>query len=66
MTIYDFDARRFYDIYAVTIKARDRICGGTPKNPDLLRGWIAATTEHDDATTTQQEQEARAALLNPT
>ncbi len=63
---HDFAPRAIYDVYTVTITLRDRLCGGTPKNPDLLRGWIAATTGHDDETTTQQEKDAREALLEPT
>jgi hypothetical protein len=60
-----FSTDDLYDRYHVTIQFRDRVCGGTPKNPELLRSWIAATTEHDDATTTAQEKEAREALLEP-
>jgi hypothetical protein len=63
---HNFDARELYDIYRVEIQFVDRVCGGMPKNPDLLKGWIAATTEHDDDTTTQQEKEARDAILAPT
>jgi hypothetical protein len=61
-----FETVELYNVYNVTIKLRDQLRGGQPKNPDLLKGWIAATTEHDDATTTKQEQEAREALLEPT
>lgn len=66
MTDSRFDAKTLYDVYSTTIRFRNRVCGGTPKNPDLLKGWIAATTEHNDATTDQQVNEARAALLEPT
>jgi hypothetical protein len=61
-----FNARDLYDVYHTKIQFRSRVCGGMPRNPDLLKGWIAATTEHNDATTTAQEQEARAVLLTPT
>lgn len=61
-----FDAKALYDRYDVTIKIRDRICGGTPRNPELLKGWIAATTAHNDETTTAQEKAARENLLQPT
>jgi hypothetical protein len=64
--MHNFDPSKLYDIYSVTVRARNRICGGMPKNKDLLRGWIAATTEHDDATTDGQVADARAALLEPT
>ena len=61
-----FNTSALYDIYSVTIQLRDKLCGGTPKNPTLLKGWIAATTEHDDDTTNKQVDEATAALLEPT
>lgn len=61
-----FNTKALYDIYSCTIQFRDKVCGGTPKNPDLLRGWIAATTQHDDDTTTAQVDAAKAALLTPT
>jgi hypothetical protein len=60
------NARNLYDIYLVRIRMADKLCGGTPKNPDLLKGWIAATTKFDDATTDAQVAEAREALLEPT
>lgn len=62
----EFDAKSLYDVYQVTLRIRDKICGGMPKNPELLKGWIAASTEHNDATTTQQEKDAREVLLTPT
>lgn len=61
-----FETTELYDVYNVTIALRDQLHGGQPKNPDLLKGWIAATTEHDDAKTTAQEKEAREVLLEPT
>ena len=61
-----FETTGLYDVYHVTLRIRDQIRGGQPKNPDLLKGWIAATTEHNDATTTAQEKEAREVLLEPT
>lgn len=62
----EFDASSLYDRYVCTIKIRQKLCGGMPKNPELLKGWIAASTEHNDATTTQQEKDAREVLLTPT
>jgi CRISPR/Cas system CSM-associated protein Csm4 (group 5 of RAMP superfamily) len=55
-----------YNIYKIQLTIRDKICGGMPKNPDLLKGWIAATTEHQDEVTDKQVEEARDALLEPT
>jgi hypothetical protein len=66
MTLKGFETTELYDVYNVTIRLRDQIRGGQPKNPDLLKGWIAATTGHNDETTTAQEKEAREALLEPT
>ena len=66
INVDNFDPSRLYDKYRVTIRFRDRVCGGMPKNPNLLKGWIAATTEHTDEQTTQQEKEARDVLLQPT
>lgn len=42
------DPRPLYDIYNVTIQIRDRICGGQPKNKDLIRSWVEATTKFKD------------------
>lgn len=65
-TLDDFNNVGLYDRYAVEIKVRRRIFGGVPRNPDLLKAWIASTTKHDDEKTTQQEKEARETLLQPT
>jgi hypothetical protein len=62
---HSFDTKPLYDIYRVKIRFRDKVCGGTPKNPELLAGWIAATTEHKDEKTDAQVDEAKAALLEP-
>lgn len=61
-----FVAKDLYDTYDVKLRIRDKLCGGMPKNPDLIKGWIAATTKFDDATTTVLEKEARENLLQPT
>lgn len=61
-----FATNDLYDKYACTIRVREKLCGGVPRNPDLLKGWITATTEHDDELSTQQEKDAREAILAPT
>jgi hypothetical protein len=58
MTQYDFSPRPLYDIYSVTVRFREYLCGGVPKNPDLIKGWIKAKTGFDDKTTEVQTQEA--------
>jgi hypothetical protein len=61
-----FEARELYDVYKISLRIRERLCGGVPKNPDLLKGWIASTTEHNDAQTDAQVAAVREALLEPT
>ncbi len=62
----EWDPRSLYDIYEVTIRVRSKICGGMPKNPELIRGWVVATTGHDDAKTVIQTAEAIEALVSET
>jgi len=52
-----FDPTGLYDRYRVKIKIRDRICGGMPKNEELIRAWVVATTGHDDEQTEEQVKE---------
>jgi hypothetical protein len=61
-----FNAKRLYDIYQMKIRIRERICGGLPKNPDLLEGFIKAKTGHNDEITKEQVAEAKEAILEPT
>jgi hypothetical protein len=53
-----------YDYYRVTIQLRDKLCGGIPKNPDLIKAWVEAGTGHKDAKSEQLTEEAKAALLD--
>jgi len=55
---YDFSADGLYNKFAVKLKFRHRLYGGCPKNPDLIAGWIASRTEHDDDLTKKQVAEA--------
>jgi hypothetical protein len=43
-----FSPRGLYDVYTVTIQVRDRLCGGFPRNKDMIGGWVKATTGYDD------------------
>ena len=61
-TTHDFSTDSLYDRYTVALKFRHRLYGGVPKNPDLLAGWIAARTEHNDKQTADQVEVAKAAL----
>ena len=58
------DSSQLYDIYTLEIAMRDKLCGGVPKNPDVLDDWVKTKTGHDDEQTAQLTEEARAALLD--
>jgi hypothetical protein len=59
-----FDPKGLYDVYRVTIAVRDRICGGVPKNPELIRAWVEATTGHADEQSAQLVQQDLDLLVN--
>lgn len=61
-----FDPRSLYDVYAVTIVARRRICGGTPRNKELIKSWVEATTGHADEETEKLTQADLDLLVNDT
>ena len=62
MTDSRFSARRLYDTYRVTIAIREKLCGGKPKNEELLADHIRRTTGHDDELTRRQIEEAQSKL----
>jgi len=59
-----FNAERLYDRYRVQIQIRDRICGGMPKNPDLIKNWVEATTGHADEISEKLIQENAELVVN--
>jgi hypothetical protein len=65
-TTNEWDSSSLYDRYRVTLRLRDKICGGMPKNPDLIRSWVEAGTEHSDERTEAQTKEAIEALVDAT
>jgi hypothetical protein len=64
MTSHDFSAKSIYDIYRVTIRFRERLCGGMPKNPELIEAWVRSTTGHDDEQTKALTEEAIQVLVD--
>ena len=62
-TKHDFSAQALYDTYRVRIKVRNKLCGGMPKNQDVIESWIKASTGFDDEKTKVQTQEALDALV---
>ncbi|MHC4617158.1 MAG: hypothetical protein ACYTEQ_05325 [Planctomycetota bacterium] len=57
-----FDSRDLYRIYRVTIRMREHLRGGVPKNPELIRSWITSGTGHSDEKTEEQIAEVEAAV----
>ena len=45
------DSSDIYTRYALTIKTRGRLCGGVPRNKELIRTWVEASTGFKDETT---------------
>jgi len=43
-----FNPRRLYDVYKVGVQIRTRLCGGHPRNKELIKGWVEATTGFKD------------------
>lgn len=64
MTLIDqFNAKPLYDIFRVSIQMRDKICGGVPRNKDLLADAVRAHTGHDDEHTQKQIEELGAGIV---
>jgi len=59
-----FDPRRLYDIYRVTIAVRDRVCGGMPKNKELIKTWVESTTGYADEKSEKLTQENAELVVN--
>jgi len=53
-----FNSTHLYNRFRVTMKVRDRIYGGTPKNKDVIATWVVATTGYQDELTEVQTKEA--------
>ncbi len=59
-----FEAIDLYDVYEVTLRIRDKLCGGIPKNKDLIRSWVEAGTKHKDEKSEELTEAAMAAMLD--
>lgn len=59
-----FNPRRLYDVYRVTIAVRDRVCGGMPKNKDLIKTWVESTTGYSDEKSEKLTQENAELVVN--
>lgn len=63
-----FSPARLYNRFAIVIAVRDRVCGGMPKNKDLIRPWVESTLpkgeEKDPAMTEKLIQEDAELVVN--
>lgn len=59
-----FNPARLYDRYRVKIAVRDRICGGMPRNKELIRAWVESTTGHADEKSEALIQENAELVVN--
>jgi hypothetical protein len=60
----EFNPRSLYDVYSVAIAFRGRICGGMPRNKELIRAWVESTTGHADAKAEELIQQDAELVLN--
>ena len=51
------DSSELYDKYTIAITIRERMDGGVPKDPKLIKQWVASKTGHDDEKTQKQIEE---------
>lgn len=51
------DSTHLYTRYRVAIETRERMDGGTPKDPKLIEAWVRGRTGHDDELTQKQIEE---------
>jgi CRISPR/Cas system CSM-associated protein Csm4 (group 5 of RAMP superfamily) len=42
------DSRELYDVYRLKLRLVEKLAGGVPKNPDLIRSWVEASTGYKD------------------
>jgi hypothetical protein len=59
-----FNPRRLYDVYRVTVTVRDRVCGGMPKNKELIKTWVESTTGYSDEKSEKLTQENAELVVN--
>lgn len=59
-----FESKSLYDVYRCQIRMRDKLCGGIPKNKELLADAVRAHTGHDDAHTAAQIAELGVGIVD--
>lgn len=51
------DSTELYDRYTITAQVRERLDGGVPRDPELIKQWVAAKTGFADEQTQKQIEE---------
>jgi len=51
-----------YRLYQVVLRFEDRVCGGIPKHPNVIRAWVEARTGYDDERAEEIIKEAKNAM----
>lgn len=64
MTDPRFDNHHLYKRYDVVIKLREKLCGGIPRDPNMIAAWVKAKTGFDDAQTKEQVEEVTEAMVD--
>lgn len=59
-----FNPRTLYDVYYLKIQIRDRLCGGMPRNTELIRAWVESKTGFADEKSEALIQENAELVVN--
>lgn len=51
-----------FRFYKVALQFKDRVCGGIPKHPNVIRAWVEARTGYDDERAQEIIKEAKNAM----
>lgn len=59
-----FNPKALYNVFRVTVVFREWVCGGMPRNKDLIRAWVEAGTKYADEQTEKLIQENAELVVN--
>ena len=57
-----FSTEKIYNKWHIKLEFRNLICGGVPRNPELIESWIKAKTGHEDEKAKELTEEAIEAM----
>jgi hypothetical protein len=58
------ESRTLYDVYRITLRTIEKLAGGVPKNPDLIRSWVEASTGHKDTKSEELTEAAKEQMID--